>query len=88
MGIINRIIRNEPVALINTIRLAILAGAAFGLHISDANLIVLMALVEAVLTLVSRNLVTANDHVEAVAARKVAERFENPGEKLPGGPNQ
>lgn len=84
MGTINRIIRNEPVALINTIRLAILAGAAFGLNVSDAQLVIIMSLAEAVLTLVSRNLVTPNDHVEAAFKG----RFENPGERLPGGPNQ
>lgn len=48
----------EPVALVNAIRLVLLAAIAFGLSLSEGQLVALMAALEAVLTLVTRARVT------------------------------
>lgn len=48
------IFKREPVAIVNAVRLVFLAAIAFGLHLSDVQLIASMAALEAVLTLVAR----------------------------------
>jgi len=57
-------LRREPVAIVNAIRLAILAAVSFGLDMSNSQLIATMAALEAALTLISRQQVTPNETVE------------------------
>lgn len=45
----------EPVAIVNAVRLVILAAATFGLSITDAQLVATMVALEAVLTLFTRS---------------------------------
>lgn len=54
----------EPVAIVNAIRLVALAAVSFGLTLTDAQLISLMAALEAVLTLLTRSQVTPNPPTE------------------------
>ena len=49
----------EPVAIVNAVRLVLLAAVAFGLHLSDVQLLAAMGALEAVLTLFTRRRVTA-----------------------------
>lgn len=57
-------VRREPVAIVNAIRLAILAAITFGLAVTDTQLIATMAALEAGLTLFSRQQVTPNETAE------------------------
>lgn len=50
----------EPVAIVNAVRLALLAAITFGLKLTDAQLIATMAALEAALTLLVRQQVTPN----------------------------
>ena len=50
--------RTEPVAIVNAIRLIALAGIAFGLKLSDVQLVAVVAALEAVLTIFQRSQVT------------------------------
>lgn len=61
---VNRLL-NEPVLIGGAIRAVILAGAAFGLQVSEDQLAALMLAVEAVLMLVTRTMVTPNQLAEA-----------------------
>lgn len=54
----------EPVAIVNAVRLAVLAAMTFGLDLTEAQLIAVMAALEAALTLVARQSVTPNPTVE------------------------
>ena len=45
----------EPVAIVNAVRLSLLAAITFGLHLSDVQLVASMAALEAVLTLLARS---------------------------------
>lgn len=54
-------LRREPVAIVNAVRLAILAAITFGLAVTDVQLIATMAALEAALTLFSRQQVTPNE---------------------------
>lgn len=48
----------EPVAIVNAVRLMVLAGMAFGLKITMPQLVAVMAALEAVLTVFTRSRVT------------------------------
>lgn len=48
----------EPVAIVNAIRLVVLAAVAFGLNLTDIQIVAAMAALEAVLTLFTRSQVT------------------------------
>ena len=48
----------EPVAIVNAVRLAILAAVTFGLQWSEVQIIALMAALEAVLTVFTRSKVS------------------------------
>ncbi|MFZ5875165.1 MAG: hypothetical protein ACOYXU_02035, partial [Nitrospirota bacterium] len=48
----------EPIAVVNAVRLVLLAAIAFGLHLTDVQLVASMAALEAVLTLFTRSRVT------------------------------
>ena len=50
--------KKEPVALVNAIRLVLLAAISFGFTLTDVQLLASMAALEAVLTLVQRSRVT------------------------------
>lgn len=50
--------RTEPVAIVNAVRLTILAAMSFGLQLTDVQLVATMAALEALLTLVTRSRVT------------------------------
>lgn len=50
----------EPVAIVNAIRLCMLAAVSFGLALTDTQLISIMAALEAVLTLLTRSQVSPN----------------------------
>ena len=50
--------RTEPVAIVNAIRLVALAAIAFGLTLTDVQLVASMAALESVLTLFQRSQVT------------------------------
>ncbi len=58
----------EPVAIATAIRLILLAAMAFGLNLTDVQLVASMAAIEAVLTLVTRSQVspeaTVNDLIK------------------------
>lgn len=56
---------NEPSLIAGAIRAVILAGTAFGLHWTADQIAATMLAVEAVLTLVTRTLVTPNHIAEA-----------------------
>lgn len=53
-----RLFTPEPVAVVNAVRLVLLAAITFGLHLTDAQLVASMAALEAVLTLFTRRRVT------------------------------
>lgn len=55
---------NEPVALGAAIRLVLVAAMAFGLQLTDTQLVASMAAIEAVLGLVTRQTVTPNQLAE------------------------
>lgn len=46
--------QREPVAIVNAVRLVLLAAITFGLSLTDAQLVASMAALEAVLTLFTR----------------------------------
>ena len=48
----------EPVAIVNAIRLVLLAFVAFGLELSESQIVAAMVALEAVLTLFTRSKVT------------------------------
>lgn len=50
--------RTEPVAIVNAIRLIALASIAFGLQLTDVQLVAVVAALEAVLTLFTRSQVS------------------------------
>jgi hypothetical protein len=50
--------QREPVAIVNAVRLVLLAAITFGLSLTDAQLVASMAALEAVLTLFTRQQVT------------------------------
>lgn len=54
----------EPVAIVNAVRLIILAGITFGLNITPAQLLASMTALEAVLTLATRHAVIPTRTVE------------------------
>ena len=54
-------LRSEPVALVNAVRLVLLAAVTFGLSLSDAQLVSSVAALEAVLTLFTRRQVSPVD---------------------------
>lgn len=51
-------INREPVALVNAVRLCLLAAVTFGLELSDVQIVAAMAALEAVLTVLVRSRVT------------------------------
>lgn len=51
----------EPIAIANAVRLCLLAGVTFGLHLSDVQLVASMAALEAVLTVFARSRVTPTE---------------------------
>ena len=54
--------QTEPVAVVNAIRLVALAAMAFGLHLSEVQLVATMTALESVLTLFTRSQVTNQVH--------------------------
>lgn len=48
----------EPVAVVNAVRLVLLAGITFGLHLTEAQIVASMLALEAVLTLFTRSKVS------------------------------
>jgi len=48
----------EPVAIVNAVRLVVLAAVTFGLELSEIQIVSAMTALEAVLTLVTRSVVT------------------------------
>ena len=59
----------EPVAVVNAVRLCALAAMTFGLHLSTEQLVASMTALEAVLTLITRGAVVAQDtHTQIVSA--------------------
>ena len=56
---------NEPVLIGAAIRLSLIAAIAFGLPMTEQQMLALMAALEAVLALVTRALVTPNQLAEA-----------------------
>lgn len=58
----------EPVAIVNAVRLSLLAAITFGLHLTDVQLVASMAALEAVLTLLARSqvvpVVTHEEHLD------------------------
>jgi hypothetical protein len=59
------IFNREPVAILNAFRLLLLAGMTFGLDLTNAQLISVMAAFEALLTLLTRSQVSPNQVVTA-----------------------
>ena len=49
-----RLWQNEPVAIVNAVRLVCLAAVTFGLHLTPEQIVAAMAALEAVLTLFTR----------------------------------
>lgn len=56
--ILSNPLHREPVAIVNAVRLVLLAAVTFGLSLTDAQLVASMAALEAVLTLFTRRQVT------------------------------
>ena len=61
--------QTEPVAIVNAIRLVVLAAMAFGLHLSEVQLVATMTALEAVLTLLTRSQVTNQVHAPMAGSR-------------------
>ena len=61
--------QTEPVAVVNAIRLVVLAAMAFGLHLSEVQLVATMTALEAVLTLLTRSQVTNQVHAPIEGSR-------------------
>ena len=59
----SRLWDNEPVAIVNAIRLTVLAGSVFGLQLTETQIVALMASLEAWFTLFARRQVTTNTKV-------------------------
>jgi hypothetical protein len=55
------ILNREPVAIVNAVRLVLLAAVTFGLDLSDTQIVTAMVALEAVLTLFTRSQVTPVD---------------------------
>jgi len=53
-------VNTEPTAIVGALRLVLIAAIAFGLTLSDVQLVAVLAALEAVLTLVLRSKVTPN----------------------------
>ena len=62
--ILSNPLHREPVALVNAVRLVLLAAITFGLSLTDAQLVASMAALEAVLTLFTRQQVTPTAYVD------------------------
>jgi hypothetical protein len=62
------ILNREPVAIVNAVRLVLLAAVTFGLDLSDSQIVAAMVALEAVLTLFTRSQVTPVD--EPVLSRR------------------
>jgi hypothetical protein len=62
------ILNREPVAIVNAVRLVLLAAVTFGLDLSDTQIVTAMVALEAVLTLFTRSQVTPVD--EPVSSRR------------------
>lgn len=61
------ILNREPIAIVNAVRLVALAAIAFGLTLTDVQLVASMAALEAVLTLFARSqVVPVETHDEQV----------------------
>lgn len=52
------ILNREPVAILNAVRLLILCAVSFGLDFTEAQIVGVMAALEAVLTVITRQSVT------------------------------
>lgn len=59
----------EPVAIVNSVRLCALAGMTFGLHLTPTQLLASMAALESVLTLFTR----ASVHTTAAVNQQLAD---------------
>ncbi len=60
--------QQEPVAIVNAVRLCALAGMAFGLTLTPVQLVAAMAALESVLTLFTRANVHTTSSVDAQLA--------------------
>lgn len=63
----------EPVAIVNAVRLCVLAGMTFGLHLTDIQLGATMIALEAVLTLFTRAQVTSPDALQSMTPKTLAD---------------
>lgn len=63
----NNFWNREPVAIVNAVRLIVLAAMAFGLNITMVQLVAAMTALEAVLTLFTRAQVTSADGLQKIA---------------------
>lgn len=55
------ILNREPVAIVNAVRLVLLAVVAFGLDLTNTQIVTSMVALEAVLTLFTRSKVTPTE---------------------------
>ena len=58
------ILNREPVAIVNAVRLCVLAAVALGLSLEPGQIVAVMGALEAVLTLVARSAVVPNATVD------------------------
>jgi hypothetical protein len=68
----------EPVAIVNVVRLLLLAAATFGLELTNAQLIASMTALEAILTLFTRSQVTSANSLAAMAPKDLAKAQATP----------
>lgn len=69
---VNNPLNHEPVAIVNAVRLCLLAGMAFGLKLTIPQLVSSMIALEAVLTLFTRSQVTSADTLQAMQPKDLA----------------
>ncbi len=62
----------EPVLIVNVVRLGLLAAGTFGFHLTEAQLVASMALLEGILTLFTRSQVTSAATLETMQPRDLA----------------
>lgn len=69
----NNPLNREPVAIVNVFRLGLLAAGTFGFHLTDAQLLASMTLLEGVLTLFTRAQVTSASSLEEMKPKDLAQ---------------
>ncbi len=66
---LKNVFQQEPVVIVNAVRLCALAGMAFGLTLTPVQLLAAMAALESILTLFTR----ANVHTESSVQQQLAD---------------